>query len=550
MATQTKSKSILEQFTVLERAITYSRVSGDDSKKDSIKSQLDMGRDYCQQKGYRIVEEMFEDPKKHTSGYDIDLPVLNQIIEMAHAGQLDVLVVRELDRLSRSLAKQLIIEEKLKRAGVRVEYVLESYADSAEGRLQKHIKATVAEYEREKIKERMARGRRERAKSGFVVPTGPKPYGYKSVKRENERWYLEVCEDEARIVRLIFEWYIGNQEMTLQAIANRLNEMDIPTRSKKVPWRQITVRCIIVNETYAGVWYYGKRGKQGYDPIPVNVPPIVEREVWELAQAKLPVNRQMSKRNRKRPYLFANRLRCGDCGYSIVGTTAWEEKYKYYRCCSKTNAANCDRDCHNLGFRVEVVDTKIWDRLEAACQDEDKLRAGLQGYQAGQEAKVEPMRGELALVEEFINKKTAEWKDEIRNMNHLISDNAKAVKGHEIDEIEKLLVDLKARKAKLLAQLEVKDLTDQQITSIIRSARRTARDMKTLRTAEHEGVATPELRQRVYEGKRKLLAQLDVQVTLFVENGKRKALLTAKFCPEGLLIDFNNINIDKIGGAK
>jgi len=47
--------------------------------------------------------------------------------------------VRELDRLSRNLAKQLIVEEELKRAGVRVEYVLVEYDDTPEGRLQKHL---------------------------------------------------------------------------------------------------------------------------------------------------------------------------------------------------------------------------------------------------------------------------------------------------------------------------------------------------------------------------------------------------------------------------
>ncbi len=36
-----------------------------------------------------------------------------------------------------------------------------------------------------------------------------------------------------------------------------------------------------------------------------------------------------------------------------------------------------------------------------------------------------------------------------------------------------------------------------------------------------------------YEAKRKLLAVLDLQVTLFVVDGKRKAKITARYCPEG-----------------
>lgn len=56
-------KPILEQFTVLERAVLYARVSGDDRGKDgrNLASQLEMGREYATQKGYTIIAELPED---------------------------------------------------------------------------------------------------------------------------------------------------------------------------------------------------------------------------------------------------------------------------------------------------------------------------------------------------------------------------------------------------------------------------------------------------------------------------------------------------------
>ncbi len=88
-----------------KRAVNYARVSGDDSNKEgrNLEGQLQMGREYCAKRGYRIIAELSEDVKG-ASGADIDLPQLNRIREMAAAGELDVLVVRELDRLSRSLS--------------------------------------------------------------------------------------------------------------------------------------------------------------------------------------------------------------------------------------------------------------------------------------------------------------------------------------------------------------------------------------------------------------------------------------------------------------
>ena len=50
---------------------------------------------------------------------------------------------------------------------------------------------------------------------------------------------------------------------------------------------------------------------------------------------------------------------------------------------------------------------------------------------------------------------------------------------------------------------------------------------------EEKGQDRPELKQAVFEAKRRLLAVLDVQVTLFVENGRKMIRLAAKYCPDG-----------------
>mgnify|MGYP001552472036 CR=1 FL=1 len=64
------------------------------------------------------------------SGASFERPELNTALDMARAAGFEVLVVREIDRLSRNLAKQLIVEEELKRNGVQIEYVLVEYADT------------------------------------------------------------------------------------------------------------------------------------------------------------------------------------------------------------------------------------------------------------------------------------------------------------------------------------------------------------------------------------------------------------------------------------
>jgi site-specific DNA recombinase len=52
------------------------------------------------------------------------------------------------------------------------------YDNSPEGKLQKQLKGAIAEYEREKIRERSVRGKRGKAKAGFYIANGAPPYGY------------------------------------------------------------------------------------------------------------------------------------------------------------------------------------------------------------------------------------------------------------------------------------------------------------------------------------------------------------------------------------
>ena len=89
-----------------KRAVIYARVSSDDRGKDArnVQSQIDMGRKYALERDYLIVAELPEDDRG-ASGASFELPQLGNIISMAEYGTFDVLVIREIDRLSRNLAK-------------------------------------------------------------------------------------------------------------------------------------------------------------------------------------------------------------------------------------------------------------------------------------------------------------------------------------------------------------------------------------------------------------------------------------------------------------
>ncbi len=547
MNPQTETKSILDNPTVLERAIIYARVSTDEQAESgtSIDNQIEKSLAYAAANNLQIVNIFRED----YTGKVLDRPELNKVRELLRAGLADNLIVYKTNRLDRSEwgVNLLILLQELKSLGVSLHYSQDrrriDLTNPVEALMQSISGWQAGEDHRETVT-KLHEGRLKRAKDGYVVPNGKDaPYGYHKVKID-KRWYFEIVEEEARIVRLIFQWYVFGDEngnaLSLQKITDKLNEMGISKRQNP-KWAFQTVHHIIASETYAGVWHYGKRNadnrKHTTEAIPVAIPAIVEREVWEAAQKRLEENKEYSQRNRKPGrYLLANRVTCGECHYKMLGQSKhWKDyEYFYYRCpASMGNKKFRARECHSPSFRVDVVDTRVWDRLEEVSRDKEQLIAGLRSYQARQESKVEPIHRELAYVEELIKDKTAEWEDDYASMKFLTSERAKAKKAADIAQIEAVLDGLEKRKADLLAQLEEKSLTNEQIIGIAAFAAQVAEDMATLREAEARGRDDPELKAAVYEEKRKLLAILDVQVTLFVKAGRQKARITAKYCPDG-----------------
>lgn len=79
------------------------------------------------------------------------------------------------------------------------------------------------------------------------------------------------------------------------------------------------------NETYAGVWHYGRRNatqskvNAPEDVLAVDVPALVGRQLWEAAQERLTYNRETSRRNRRNEYLLAGRVKCGGCNAKVGG---------------------------------------------------------------------------------------------------------------------------------------------------------------------------------------------------------------------------------------
>ena len=229
-------------------AAIYCRVSTEDQEKEgsSLKSQRDACVQKAQETGYGC-------PGDYTylevwSGADTDRPKLNELRSLIKQHTIDCLVCYSTDRLARNPIHIAIIAEECEKSGVDLVFVTEPMDNSPEGALIRYVRGFAAQIEREKIRERTIRGKREKARSGQLATGGARLFGYDV---NNGRRTINIAE--AAIVNRIFMWF-SRQEYTLYRAAAELNRAGIPA-PRGGRWSEHTVYRLLINPAYKGVTY-------------------------------------------------------------------------------------------------------------------------------------------------------------------------------------------------------------------------------------------------------------------------------------------------------
>jgi site-specific DNA recombinase len=362
----------------MKKCFIYVRVSTEEQLKGfSVQDQLERCRNYARGKNYLISREFIE-PFTGTEYYR---PQMDAMKEALKAGEAEVVLVMNISRWARNTLYSLALEKEVTDLGAEVVYTETPYAKTAEGTLLKHIQASLAEYEREKILERMSSAKRQRAKTGQPMPGRWDPYGYHYVGARKSGSFV-VVEEEAAIVRQIFDWCIY-EKMPTNAIAKRLTKMGVLTRGDMAGlkrrfhrgvWGRTSVWTILTNAMYKGEYWWGSP-----DPILIPVPAIIAPELWAAAQVQLADNKQTARRNTRFEYLMQTRMYCKDCGrlfYCHEQGTDTGALTGYYRCGGQYRKWNPDglTAMCKRSLRSVDVDRVVWEKLRQTIRDPDRLR--------------------------------------------------------------------------------------------------------------------------------------------------------------------------------
>lgn len=134
------------------RAAVYARVSTSDQTAEN---QLIELRQYAAARGWAIREYV----DAGVSGAKDRRPALDQLVADARRRRFDVVLVWRLDRLGRSISHLVALLDELQAIGVGFVSLGEGIdLGTPAGRLQFHILAALAEFERARIQERVHAG--------------------------------------------------------------------------------------------------------------------------------------------------------------------------------------------------------------------------------------------------------------------------------------------------------------------------------------------------------------------------------------------------------
>jgi site-specific DNA recombinase len=194
-----------------------------------------------------------------------------------------------------------------------------------------------------------------------------------------------VQEDEATVVRQIFEWAAGG--IGVYTIIRRLQE-SVPGPWRR-PWTQGTIRRILQNEVYLGKLIWGRVNYERQPGTNKKVrrlqPPeqwkvieqpdlrIVSDNLWNRVRDREKVVRAALKGNLARgrlpghqsKYLFSGFLKCGKCGASIVVVSSGKVAGPRYGCLKAKRQYTCSND---IEMSLKKVETRLLDRLQAELQ--------------------------------------------------------------------------------------------------------------------------------------------------------------------------------------
>lgn len=344
----------------LHGALIHARYSTDNQNPDSIDVQVEKCTEWCHKHNIPILGTY---PDEAVSGMKDSRPKYEQMMKDLRSGIGDTVVIYDQSRMFRKMTAWFDFRDQLTALGVEVVSVTQpmigkdlrdptNFLTEGSMALFNQIWALQS---RQKTIEKM----RYMAKTG--QHTGGKPaLGYQVVDGR-----LAICEEEAVIVRRIFEEYASGK--SYREIVAGLNADGIKTK-KGNAFGANSLNALLKNERYVGTLIYGRHPyredgtrntcEEASDYIRIEDanPAIISKEMFAQVQARMAANKrqQGGRPPTKRDYPLKGKVFCADCKSAMTISTS-RGNYDYYSCTRKKRQHTCD----NANISVDLLEREV-----------------------------------------------------------------------------------------------------------------------------------------------------------------------------------------------
>lgn len=371
-----------------KKGVLYVRVSTTkDEQKSSLEIQETALKSICEQKDIELLDKVYHDKSSGTR-----IRKRKGFIEMLYdAGinftirhdkstddffrdknrmpKFDYIICKDIFRFGRNSSEAMQVIKELRDNGVTVYFVNSAVDTSADDyKMRLELLFTIAENESHNTSRRVKFSKRSNAKQGKYTPSRL-PYGYKRIINSNGEKEIVIDEEQAKIVRFIYERY---KEDGGYVISQILNEKGIPTQLGK-KWTNDKIQRIIGNEAYYGSpvvqkWvkddvtdvHFKKAEKSQQIQLFNAIPPIVTKEQFEELKLirKSRTNSSTNKgQNKSKNDIFFEKVYCRRCGARFVRHTGENQKVTYM-CQTRRKYSKSTCNCRGISYNniVKFID--------------------------------------------------------------------------------------------------------------------------------------------------------------------------------------------------
>ena len=428
--------SSMHTFASWEQYLIYLRKSRQDNPNETVEEVLakheTMLQEYAVREfGHKIPEENIY--REVVSGESIEArEEIKKVLARMEDPDIKGVIVVEPSRLSRGDlldCGRLINDLRYTKTLVVTPYMTYDIENKMERKFFQDELLRGNDY-LEYTKEILWRGRVAACKRGCYLGSIP-PYGYKKVTI-GKNHTLEIVEEEAAIVRQVFDWYI--EGITLLNISRKLNEMGIKSQTGS-KWTKSSLSGLIKNEHYLGYILYSKRVEtvcvengervvrslsQSEDKIIKAKglhPAIIDQATWDAARNVSPsVPRTKRVFPLKNP--LASVLVCAKCG-KVMSRAKYDHCEDRYSCRDGLKCYKSVKVSDMVAAVITALEEVELPAMELKVQNNEgnsykiqqkllaKLEKQMEEYEAQEEAQYEYLESRQYTPEVFAKRNAA-----------------------------------------------------------------------------------------------------------------------------------------------